>query len=641
MRREILLFTTLFSFASMISNEVFAKDSSNNSGFLNSDFFSLSKKKENAFDAPSAIYTLSSEDIRRSGATSIPEALRLVPGLQVARIDGNKWAISSRGFNRQYSNKLLILIDGRTIYTSIFSGAFWDNQDYVIEDIDKIEVIKGPGGSIWGANAMNGIINIITKSASETQGTYLSQTNGNNDRSISEARFGGKTSDSDSYRLYAKRAVRGAFKRAANGQDNDDGISTDRAGFKYDIMSLKDSSVSIHGDFFDGTSQNYFSTLNNPQKNDKKSNGGNLVVNWNKTISKKSSLIVQSYFDYNSLDIPVLAINEKTVDFDFQHFYNFTTENQLTWGLGYRNIQDSIKESQVSLSTAPYYPIQYYPNSRNIEIYSAFIQDKIGLIANELYLTLGSKFEVNDLTGFEYQPNARLTYYPSRNQTLWAAVSRAIRTPTRAEDNVEIRSSPTSVVNKGSNTYRSENVVAYELGYRIKPTLKSTIDIATYYNDYSKLRTFDGVNSVPTATNNGYGETYGFEISSKWQALDFWRLEASYDFLKANLHLNGASNELATARNGDPLEQSERTSPRQQFKIRSLLNISSQYEFDNMVYYVDSLPKAGSATTANTTNQTKYYGTGIKAYTRWDTRLGYVVNKNFDVSVGIQNVLNK
>lgn len=633
---------SLLCCSSLSSLAAESNSSSGSKNFLTSDFFSLSKKKESSFDASAAVYVLSSEDIRRSGVTSIPEALRMVPGLQVARIDGNKWAISSRGFNRQFSNKLLIMIDGRTIYTPTFSGAFWDNQDYVIEDIEKIEVIRGPGGSIWGANAMNGIINIITKSAAETQGTYVSQIAGNNDKSITEARYGGKVGDTDSYRAYVKRAIRGAYNKVDNNsQSNYDGIVQNRAGFKYDLNSVKDSAISIHGDVFDGKSNNYFSTLNNPEKNDKDSTGGNIAINWNKTFSKKSSLVVQSYYDYSKNDIPVLAITEKTFDFDFQHFYNFSSENQFIWGLGYRNIQDNVKESRVGLSTAtPYYPIQYSPNTRNIEIYSAFVQDKIGLIANELYLTLGSKFEANDLTGFEYQPNARLTYYPTRNQTWWAAASRAIRTPTRAEDNIEIRGGATTVVNKGSNTYKAEDVIAYEIGYRVKPTLKTTIDIATFYNDYTNLRTFDGISSVPTAGNNGSGETYGFEVDAKWQALDIWRLEASYDYLKSTLHVNAASNELSTRFSTDPLEQSEGTSPRSQFRVRSLLNLTPKFEFDNNVFRVDSLPKTGTASSATVTPGFKNYGTGIKAYTRWDTRLGYLVTRNFDVSVGIQNVLN-
>ncbi len=321
MKKVSLFSAVIFSMFCGFAAKADAKEGDKN--FFTSDFFSLSKKKESAFDAPSAVYVLSSEDIRRSGATSIPEALRLVPGIQVSRIDGNKWAISSRGFDRQYSNKLLIMIDGRTVYTPVFSGAFWDIQDYVIEDIEKIEVVRGPGGSIWGANAMNGIINIITKNSAETQGYYLSQIAGNNDKSITEARYGGKTSDNNSYRVYAKHALRGSFNKvntnlagSARYSDNDDGNRHDRAGFKYDVISMRDNTVSVHGDFFDSVAQNYFSTLNNNTKNDKNSHGGNVVMNWNKTMSKKSSFTLQTYLDYTRESMPVISIDEKTIDID-------------------------------------------------------------------------------------------------------------------------------------------------------------------------------------------------------------------------------------------------------------------------------------------------------------------------------------
>ncbi len=659
--KKISLFSTLiFSAICAISVDSEAKEGDKN--FLSSDFFSLSKKKESAFDAPSAVYVLSSEDIRRSGVTSIPEALRMVPGIQVSRIDGNKWAISSRGFDRQYSNKLLIMIDGRTVYTPIFSGAFWDNIDYVMSDIEKIEVVHGPGGSIWGANAMDGVINIITKNSAETQGGYISQIVGNNDKSISEARYGAKTVDNNSYRVYAKHALRGGLDKvnvdagANSGRyvNNDDGIRQDRAGFKYDLISIKDNTVSMHGDFFDSTSQNYLTGLNNPSKNDKTSRGGNLVANWSKTVSKKSSFTLQGYLDYSSQNIQIGSFDEKTVDVDFQHFYNFTKENQFIWGLGYRNTMINTSTGNPVTTTngaSSYYALSYTPNKKNLEIYSAFIQDKIGLIPNTLYLTLGSKFQVNTFTGFEYQPNARLTLYPSRNQTLWAAVSRAVRTPTLGEEYISVRTTSPQVgggnvillANQGNTSYKSEAVIAYELGYRVKPTDVTTLDVATFYNSYSHLRTFDGVSGgsllpVPTAGNNGYGETYGFEVNGKWQVNDAWRLESSYDYLKMTLHLNGASNESTTALNSDPLQQSEGYSPRNQFRIRSLLNLTPKLEFDNMVYYVGALTKTGTVRTD--ANGVKYYGSGIPAYVRWDTRLGYLMTKNLDTTFGIQNLLD-
>ena len=598
---------------------------------FNPQIFSLSKKKENAFDAASATYVLSSEDIRRSGATSVPEALRLVPGLQVARMSGNSWAISIRGFDRQFSNKLLVMIDGRTVYTQLFSGVSWDIHDYVMEDIDRIEVIRGPGGTIWGSNAVSGIINIITKSAVRTQGTYVSQIVGDQDKSITEARYGGALNNNkDDYRLYVKKAVRDGLDKYDNKGSNHDGNSQDRAGFRYDISSIKDSSISIHGDIFSGTARNYFTTINNPNKNDKDSRGANIVVNWDKKLSTQSSFILNSYFDYDQFSIPVLQRSSKTFDVDFQHFYNSSKDNQFIWGLGYRQIADDIEESTM-LSGAV--PINYSPDHRNDQWLTAFIQEKFGLIPDKLYLTIGSKFEKNDFTGFEYQPNARLTYYPSRNQTFWASVSRAIRTPTRGESDINLKAANTNTtVNQGSPTYGIEQLIAYEFGYRIKPTNKTLIDATAFYNQYSKLRTLESTGGIPTVANLGYGESQGFEISGKWQVTNNWRMEASYDYLNLDLHISdNSSDSTSIIGAADGLQVAEGVSPKNQVKLRSFYNISPKIEFDNILYYVDNLPTAG----------TTYRTTGIPSYFRFDTRLGYLPSRNLDLSVGIQNLLDQ
>ena len=598
------------------------------------EIFSLSKKKENAFDSPSATYVLGSEDIRRSGATSIPEALRLVPGLQVSRMDGNKWAITARGFDRQFSNKLLVMIDGRTVYTTLFSGVFWDIQDYVIEDIDRIEVVRGPGGTIWGANAVNGVINIITKSATQTQGVYVSQIAGSQDKSITEARFGGSTSKKDDYRFYVKKAVRDAVDRYDTNGSNHDGIKQDRAGFRYDVSSIKNNSISIHGDIFSGVAKNYFANLNNPSRNNKDSRGANLVVNWDRKLSKKSNFILNSYLDYDQFSIPVLQRSARTLDVDFQHFYNFSKDNQFTWGVGYRQIADDIEESKAGADI----PLHYSVSHRNDQWFTAFVQEKIGLVADKLYLTLGSKFEKNDFTGFEYQPNARLAYYPARNQTLWASVSRSVRVPTRGESDVTIKSGSLAI-NQGSPTYGVEQLIAYETGYRIKPTSKTLIDATTFYNDYSKLRTFERSDpsnplSAPLAANLGYGESYGFELSTKWQATNDLKLEASYDHLDVFLHVSEHSADdlegsiMMTI--SDNLENAEGQSPHDQFKLKSFYNITPKIEFDNTLYYVSGLNKGISNTNK-----------GIPSYTRLDTRLGYLATKNLDLSIGIQNLLDQ
>ena len=648
MKRKTLIISLIA--LGLLSSPVLAaeSDAKSSKSFFNSEIFSLAKKKENAFDAPSSVYVLSSEDIRRSGITSIPEALRMVPGVQVARAAGGVWAITARGLNHQYASKMLVLVDGMTIYTPIFSGTFWDNQDYVIEDIDRIEVIRGPGGSIWGANAVNGIINIITKNSAQTQGTYLSQIVGNNDKSITEARYGNKISNADTYRVYAKHAVRGGFTKLFDGKENadatfnnqgggnnNDGIVGDKAGFRYDMTSIKDSTITLHGDVFENKSRNYFQGVyqqaGNPNGGDKDNTGGDIVLNWSKTLSKKSNFSLQTYLFYDRNDIQVVDFHERTADIDFQHFYNFSDQNQFIWGLGYKNMQDTIGTNQAHTGGSDYLPLEYFPSRRNVEVYSAFLQDKIGLIADELYLTVGSKFEHNDQTGTEYQPNARLSYYPSRDQTLWAAVSRAIRIPTRGEDGIELKIDSSTTVLRGRPTAIAEEVAAYELGYRVKPTYETSADIALFYNDYTHLGTFDADSAGnPTASNTGYAKSYGLEFTGKWQVIDPWRLEIGYDYLHMDVGVNAASNENEpiSALNTDKLIYFENMSPKNQLRLRSLYNVNSKLEFDNMLFYVDSLSGRIAAEES------------VPSYIRWDTRLGYLATRNLDLSFGIQNILD-
>ncbi len=628
----IALLTLIFNCDILLAKE----DNDNPVNFLNSSFFSLSKKKEDAFDAPSAVYVLSSEDIRRSGVSSIPEALRMVPGLQVARIDGNKWAISSRGFNRQYSNKLLILVDGRTVYTSTFSGAFWEDQDYVLDDIEKIEVVRGPGGTIWGANAVNGIINIITKSAADTQGGYISQTSGNYDRSITEIRYGGKVNE-DSYRIYGKKSYRNEFTNLSDGRDADDNLSHDRFGFRYDMLPKNGNKLSVHGDFFDGNSNNYFNSETFNIHEDRDSRGANLVFNWNGDISDKSSFMLQGYYDYTQSDKEILVIDEKVADLDFQFFHNFSRDNQLIIGAGYRNIQDRFRFSTTENQFGEFIPLFYSPKNRNNDLYTTFIQHKIGLVPDKLYLTIGTKFEHNDLTGFEYQPNAKLAYYPTRNQTLWASVSRAVRTPTRGEDALQITApvaGQNRIVQSGDldGNFDAEDLIAYEAGYRVKPTESTAIDFASFFNDYTNLRTFEsgGGLNTPVTRNNGYGKSYGFEVSGKWQVSDDWKVETSYDFIKMNFELNRKSTESITALNSRSLSDEEDQVPQNQLRFRSLYNISPKVEFDNYLYWVDSLPGAGSNDTTP----------GVPSYVRVDTRLGYLYSSKLDFSFGIRNIFD-
>ncbi len=658
--KTLFIFLSILFLQFSIYEEAKASTKNVDTSFFDPELFSLAKKTQSAFDSASSVYVLSSEDIRRSGVTSIPEALRMVPGVQVARMHGNAWAISSRGLNHQYASKLLVLIDGLTIYTPIFSGAFWDNHDYVIDDIDRIEVIRGPGGSIWGANAVNGIINIITKNSAQTQGTYFSQILGNDDNSITEIRYGGKTEDLNTFRVYAKRALRGPLDRLNDGSrnvdatfnnssgSNFDGISSSRGGFRYDITSVKDNTMKIAGDFFKTESRNHFQNLNAVDGATHKVNeGGNILVNWDKTISKKSRTTLQSYVYLDRNNFTVGIHKQMTLDVDFQHFYDFSDRNRFSWGLGYKNLIDKIQsKSAIDDQGREFIPLNYNPTQRNIEVLSAFIQDEYSIIPNDLFLTIGSKFEHNEQTGFEYQPSVRLKYFPDRNQTLWAGVSRAIRVPTRGEDNIEIRANADTVVTRGNTEAESESVVSYEFGYRIKPNNKTLADISVFFNEYDSLGNFDadmtnatnlvagGPSGTPTASNTGRAKSYGLEFTGKWQATNSLRFEVGYDFLKVDIDLDASSNEsddVASALNADRLIFFENMSPQNQFRFRSFYNITPKIEFDNILYYVDQLKgRSASGIVEN----------DIPSYVRWDTRLGYLASTNFNLSVGVQNILD-
>jgi len=609
-------------------NFLYAQDSEDKLNLaFNPQVFSISKKKESSFDSASAIYVLSSEDIRRSGATSIPEALRLVPGVQVARLNNNSYAITVRGFERQFSNKLLVMIDGRTIYNTLFSGVFWDEQDYVLEDIDRIEVVRGPGGTIWGANAVNGVINIITKNSAQTKGFYASQIVGNKDRSITELRYGAENKSKDNYRLYAKTSYRKGLDLYGSKLDNKDDNFHHRTGFRYDVTSIKNQTISLKGDIYKSLAKNYFTSFSNSNENNKLSDGANLIFGWDSKISKKSKTTFNSYIDYHLVNISSVKRIAKTLDIDFQHFYSLSSKNQITWGLGYRQMKDNIQLNPNTLT-----PLSYSSRWRNDQLFTAFLQEKLTI--NDFIFLIGSKFEKNDFTGFEFQPNAKLIYYPSRNQTLWTSISRAVRTPNRGDDDVKITTANgKTTLYTGSDTFQAENMIAYEAGYRIKPTYKSMIDISTFFNEYTRLRTWEGPsNSSAVAANMGKGNSHGFEVSGKWQATDKLLLELSYDYLKLKTSLRHSSTDSSSIVSSvDSLKISEGQSPKNQLRFRAFYNITSNLEFDNMLYFVDSLPTGAG----NAVNQK-----GLPSYLRIDTRIGYQPTKAWDLSFGIQNILD-
>src|SRR6266699_2484086 len=403
---------------------------------MNLQVTSVSKHTQKVADAAAAIVVITQEDIRRSGATSIPEALRLAPGLEVARIDQNKWAIGSRGFNGRFDNKLLVLIDGRSVYTPLFSGVYWNVQDVMLEDVDRIEVIRGPGATLWGANAVDGVINVITKKAKATQSAVVTAGAGTEERAAGGVRYGGKLGDNTYYRAYTKYFDWGP-SAYPSGMTAHDGWDALRGGFRADWTPAGANSLTLQGDTYRSrfdetlTVASLSAPYSNTFPNDGKYSGGNILGRWNHT-SEGSSMSLQMYYDNTTItDHSLFGDHQNIFDIDFQHGFHTGDSQQFVWGFGYRSIRDK---------NDPSFTVSLQPNQVTLNQFSTFLQDEISLVDNRLQITLGSKFERNEFTGFEIEPNARLLWNLTPNQSIWTAVSRAVRTPALTEEGLRLNS---------------------------------------------------------------------------------------------------------------------------------------------------------------------------------------------------------
>jgi iron complex outermembrane receptor protein len=588
---------------------------------VNVQVTSVSKKETSLFTSPAAIYVITQEDIRRSGMDSIPELLRMVPGLEVAQIDANHWAISARGFNDQYANKLLVLIDGRTVYTLATAGVDWNVQDVPLADIERIEVIRGPGAALWGANAVNGVINIITKSAKDTQGTSVTVTYGTEDQPRATVRYGGELATNLFYRGYVTYFNRANYVDST-GKDAADSWDAERGGFRMDWLPTTENNFTLQGDIYHSDAGEMIdeTTLTPPYANGVNfydhDAGENVLGRWTRHFSDTSQLDLQVYYDHSEQgDAPVYIIND-TYDFDLQDRFAVGSRQDIVCGAGYRYLTEAINNSDFFASLSP--------DRDQEQLFSTFVQDDITVVENRLHLILGSKFEHNDLTGFEEEPSARLSWTPVENQTVWAAVSRAVRTPAELERDVfENRSysPPYLVTVSGNPNLQSEELTAYELGYRITPAERVSFDIATYYNVYDQLITPvqgnpyfapPGMVVVPlTFENAQHADTYGAEISSEWRPLDDLKLTASYTLLQE--HLNPANDY-----NNDPQNQ---------FQIHSYLDLPHQVQLDAGVFYVDQIsPLLGASATT------------IPSYVRLDLGMTWRPAKSLELGVFGQNL---
>lgn len=603
----------------------------------------VSRTESTVGRSPAAVFVITNEMIRRSGARSIPEVLRMAPGVQVARIDANKWAITIRGFNGRFANKLLVQIDGRSVYTPLFGGVWWDVQDVVLEDVERIEVIRGPGATVWGANAVNGVINIISKKASDTQGMYVQGGAGTEELGFTTARYGGRIGNNAHYRLYGKWFERDeGFAAGDNAQDDS---RMGRGGFRADWTPSTSDTVTLQGDYYDGKAgeRSLYPSLTAPAfvtavDQDESTRGGNVLFRWRRELSDDSDWALQIWYDRTERAFlrHGFAEDRDTFDLDFQHRFPLGYRHSIIWGFGYRNTKDAIRDSDLLIGTQPI--LSFTPHERADDLFSYFIQDEITLHEDLLYLTVGSKFEHNDYTGFEFQPTGRLLWTPSPRHAVWASISRAVRTPTRAEEDMWLLGLPVGVMpwgdpiflnTIGSRAMAAEEVMAYEAGVRVQPTDRFFWDLAVFFNQYENLRSVGyapfpvpgpgGSWVVPgTMGNSNRVQTYGFEIAGTYDVTDSWRLYAAYNFLV-----------IPNSNTG-----SEMGDPRNQIYLQSSWDLHRDLHFDMVWRYVDLAPGVAIP------GMPGMGIPGVPAYNAMDVRLAWDARPGMELAVVGRHLLD-
>ncbi|HYH41428.1 MAG TPA: TonB-dependent receptor [Burkholderiales bacterium] len=566
---------------------------------------SVSGREERLSDAAASIYVISSEDIRRSGARSLPEALRLAPNVQVARTSASTYAISSRGFNNALGNKLLVLIDGRTVYTPLFSGVFWDQQDVMLEDVARIEVISGPGATLWGANAVNGVINIITRGARDTQGLLASAGVGNLDRT-GAIRYGGKIGDAGHYRVYAKD-IELQNTRRENGASVPDGWRRQQVGFRTDWGPAA-RNFTVQGDAYTGH------TETRPVGGATEISGVNLLARWTQQFASGSDIRVQSYYDRNErVDRIGFQGDVSTFDIEFQHGIPLGS-HRILWGAGYRRAHDEIE------ATLPPLQIFFVPPSRTLTWQNIFVQDSWHL-HKDVELTLGVKAESNDYTGWEYLPSARFAWKPLEGQLIWGAVSRAVRAPARLDRDFNLAfvfGGLNLPLIMGGPNFRSEVAKVYEIGYRAQPSSVLSYSISAFRHEYDRLRS--GMPPPAFIENQIEGFSNGVEGWGSFQATPAWRLMAGFSTLRQHLGVKAGSTDPT-----GPIALGN--DPDHQWFLRSSLNLRGGHEVDVFVRRVGSLPLQPP-------------GVRVPAYTAVDARWGWQINRTVELSLTVQNLLD-
>lgn len=608
---------------------------------------SVSKKVQNLSDSAAAIFVITNEDLRHSGVTTIADALRMVPGINVAQIDSNKWAVNSRGSNSRFADKLLVLVDGRSVYTPRFSGVYWEVQDLLLEDIDRIEVIRGPGATLWGANAVNGVINIMTKSAVDTQGGLLSLGGGDKEEAFAGARYGTSLGEGTYGRLYAKAFEKDEFQYSEGGDAGDDWGML-HSGFRLDSALTAKDSLAMHGDIYKSDIDQQLDlpswTWSLPEgfsqfvSDEATASGGNLVTRWQHVVSPESDFVLQAYYDRNERQEAFEHDQQESFDLDFQHRLAAGDRHDVLWGLRYHSNQSDFTNTPWLVMT---------PEQSRDDLYSVFLQDEIILLPERFWLTVGTKLEHNDYSGYEVQPSARILWAPHERHTLWAAVARAVRTPSQIEQSLRLSQKlypnpnsfdpssmffnplspmPIEIVMNNDPNFGSENMMAYELGYRVVPGQDVSMDMALFYNDYDEMREYE---RRPPAFNGTYIEqlfqirnaitaySCGGELAVAWQATEKVKLDLAYSYLNSDMD------------DGEQVGDE----PRHQTSLRGLVNLRQDLDLNIWIRYVDKVSAVylGSAS--------GWYD--IDEYATLDLRLAWRPAARIELSLAGQNLLER
>jgi iron complex outermembrane receptor protein len=578
------------------------------------------------FASPAAVTVMSGEDLRRDGFQSIPESFRAVPGMQVGRVESHTWAISVRGFNSGFAEKLLVLMDGRTVYDPLFNGVFWDVQDVNLEDLDRIEVIRGPGATLWGANAVNGVINITTKSAKQTQGLYLTTAGGSEERDMATVRYGGRIGDHTYYRVWGKRLDEGSFVEAGTGADQHDDWNMSRGGLRFDIDASPRTTLSFDTEIYDSNHLGTSAALPVPglslvyQKAPLvgRARGGHLLFRLNDGAGAPSGWDVTAYFDRNQRFAKTLAdTTVNTSEVDVRRHFDFDRHNGVLVGLAWRRVSDDVQPGPIFV---------FNPPMRTYTTASGFVQDTVQLPAG-LSLMVGSKFERNDFTGFEAQPSARLAWTPTDRHTVWGAVSRPVRTPSRGGQDYEVTLGyvdlglvqglppiglTVPIKLYGNRDARSEKLTAYELGYRTRVGERLAFDVAGYVHQYSDLVT-TYLNMFGKLQNLASGRGRGVEVAATLRASSAVRLDAGYTY--TSLDLNQKNVQLALL---DAPHKAD---------LRAHVDVTPDVEVNGGLYYTGALTYPITSTVV------------IKRYTRADLGVTWRPVSRLEVAVWGQDLL--